>query len=236
MGKEDTFICMELAANFFLDRGIKQRMFQFAPVYVSAESMRWWLGRNGFAKQKCILSTKEEGQIEDEEDDEEEDYFNQHPEKASGDVSCHRDEHNHKDRGKYAWYDEHAPPMAFWVGGADNLVDGRRLLRRFERGREPHVDIVHKKIIENYEHLDVIWAMDVVEKVSKEIKEVLWKTAPVEARRVCRTPKGCENTEQWTRSRRAEDDPETVVERGARGPEDDEKNEKEHEVEKLPSP
>ena len=26
------------------DRGLRDRMFQFAPVYVSAESMRWWLG------------------------------------------------------------------------------------------------------------------------------------------------------------------------------------------------
>lgn len=32
------------------DRGLKNRMFQFAPVYVSAESMRWWLGRECFAK------------------------------------------------------------------------------------------------------------------------------------------------------------------------------------------
>ena len=126
--------------------------------------------------------------------------------------------------------------MAFWVGGADNLVDGRRLLRRFERGREPHVDIVHKKIIENYEHLDVIWAMDVVEKVSKEIKEILWKTAPAEARQVCRTPEGCENTEQWTPSRRSADNGHTVVERSARGPEDDENNEKARDEEELPSP
>ena len=46
-------------------------MFQFAPVYVSAESMRWWLGRECFAKQKCILSTREENTMEDEEDAEE---------------------------------------------------------------------------------------------------------------------------------------------------------------------
>lgn len=32
------------------DRGLRDRMFQFAPVYVSAESMRWWLGRECFAK------------------------------------------------------------------------------------------------------------------------------------------------------------------------------------------
>ncbi len=32
------------------DRALNHRMFQFAPVYVSAESMRWWLGRECFAK------------------------------------------------------------------------------------------------------------------------------------------------------------------------------------------
>lgn len=32
------------------DRGLRDRMFQFAPVYVSAESMRWWLGRECFAQ------------------------------------------------------------------------------------------------------------------------------------------------------------------------------------------
>ena len=52
------------------DRGLRNRMFQFAPVYASAESMRWWLGRECFATQKCILATREEGQIEDKEDEE----------------------------------------------------------------------------------------------------------------------------------------------------------------------
>jgi hypothetical protein len=73
------------------------------------------------------------------------------------------------------------------------LVDGRRLLRRFDRGREPHVNVVHKKIIEGYEHLDVIWAMDVIEKVGREVKDVIWATASEEARMQCRTPTGCKD-------------------------------------------
>ena len=52
------------------DRGLRDRMFQWAPVYVSAESMRWWLGRECFAKHKCILATREEGKLEDKEDEE----------------------------------------------------------------------------------------------------------------------------------------------------------------------
>lgn len=221
------------------DRRLRSRMFQFAPVYVSSESMRWWLGRDCFAKQKCILSTREEGQLEDEEDEEEDYFSSQHPENTPGDLSCHREGHHHKDHGRYSWYDEKAPPMAFWVGGNDNLVDGKRLLRRFERGREPYVDVVHKKIIENYEHLDVIWAIDVIEKVSKEVKEVLWKTAPPDAKSLCRTPVGCGDLKQWKRPRNGHslDSDRTVVEHGAQGDEERQRKQQKREEEKdMPSP
>lgn len=102
------------------------------------------------------------------------------------------------DRGQFAWYDEQVPPFALWVAGSDDLVDGKRLLRRFERGREPHVSIVHSKIIEGYEHLDVIWAIDSIEQVGKEVLETIWKTVPKELRDgVCRVPVGCEDVEFW---------------------------------------
>ena len=166
------------------DRGLRDRMFQFAPVYVSSESMRWWLGRECFAKQRCILATREEGKEEDIEDEEEE-----HEEVQK----------DQRDHGKTAWYDEHAPPFALWVAGSDDLVDGRRLLRRFERGREPHVRVVKAKVIEEYEHLDVIWAMDSIEKVGKEVRDVIWETASEEAKQVCRTPTGSEQKEENAR-------------------------------------
>jgi len=190
---------------------LRDRMFQFAPVYVSAESMRWWLGRECFAKQKCILATREEGRMEDEEDEEEDEvirryYDGEHTdtekspdrdgeERSGRDHSHipHQDRDTSEERGKYAWYNEQFPPLAMWVAGNDDLVDGRRLLRRFDRGREPHVNVVHKKIIEGYEHLDVIWAMDVIEKVGREVKDVIWATASEEARMQCRTPTGCED-------------------------------------------
>jgi hypothetical protein len=57
--------------------------------------------------------------------------------------------------------------------------------------------VVHAKVIEGYEHLDVLWAMDAIEKVGKEMREVLWKTAPAEARELCRTPKGCEGVREF---------------------------------------
>ena len=202
------------------EKDLRDRMFQFAPVYVSAESMRWWLGRECFAKQKCILATREEKIIEDKEDEQEERQINRSDEEESSDedesYSQPPDRETEEkvdkalrnkgdNRAKYAWYGPRTPPFALWVCGADKLVDGRRLLRRFERGREPHVDVVHSKVIEGYEHLDVIWAMDAIEKVGKEVREVLWKTAPEEARKVCRVPKGCEEvTEFYKREERSD--------------------------------
>jgi pimeloyl-ACP methyl ester carboxylesterase len=199
------------------ERDLRDRMFQFAPVYVSAESMRWWLGRECFAKQKCILATREEKVMEDEEDKKEDHKAtrDRSAEEHSDDSDDSKDTDDAKpgldvlsrskqgfqkrnsDNARFAWYGPNTPPFAFWVCGADDLVDGRRLLRRFERGREPFVDVVHSKIIEGYEHLDVIWAMDAIEKVGKEVREVLWKTAPEDARKICRTPKGCEDIQEY---------------------------------------
>lgn len=181
------------------DRGLRNRMFQFAPVYVSAESMRWWLGRECFAKHKCILSTKEVTQAE-EHIDGRSDGRPMSPRTQSA-VEAHR---KHP-KGSTAWYNKQAPPMAFWVCGDDDLVDGEKLLQRFEKGREPHVKVVHAKVIPEYEHLDVIWAMDAVDQVFKELREVLWKTCDV--REVCRVPEGCENVDPWKGSLRLDEEP-----------------------------
>ncbi|RHZ47495.1 putative ab-hydrolase associated lipase [Aspergillus thermomutatus] len=156
------------------DRGLRDRMFQFAPVYVSSETIRWWLGRGCFATQRCILATMEDTLAEMEED--------------------LRLQHNGDQPGPRtdtAWYGPQTPPFALWVAGSDALVDGRRLLQRFRGGREPHVQVVHSKVIEEYEHLDVLWAMDAVEQVGKEVRDVIYMTMPEEARKSCRVPKGC---------------------------------------------
>lgn len=172
------------------EQDLRDRMFQFAPVYVSSESMRWWLGRECFAKHKCILATKEEGRLEDEEDeDDDDDDESDRSNKATADK---QDEAGKARKGSTAWYNSQVPPFALWVAGSDDLVDGRRLLRRFRTTREPYVRVVHAKVIEEYEHLDVIWAMDSIEQVGKEVREVLWKSTSAEAREACRVPKGCE--------------------------------------------
>ncbi|KAI1082751.1 alpha/beta-hydrolase [Whalleya microplaca] len=179
------------------ERDLRNRMFQFAPVYVSAESMRWWLGRECFAKHKCILSTKEQWRKEDREDGTdgplaETDSLRIVP--ATLDESG--EHHQRRPKGSTAWYNEQICPFAMWVAGNDDLVDGKKLLQRFERGREPYVNIVHSKVLPEYEHLDVIWAMDAVDQIFQEIREVLWKTCNV--RDECRVPKGCENVPAWT--------------------------------------
>ncbi|KAJ5531678.1 hypothetical protein N7527_005071 [Penicillium freii] len=164
------------------ERDLRHRMFQFAPVYVSAESMRWWLGSDSFAKHKCILSTDNELLQE----------TNANPHTRDP-VSDHGDDPADACLGTPApspWYGPRTPPFAFWIGGSDALVDGRRLLNRFQSGREPHVSLVHSKIIEEYEHLDVLWAMDAIDQVGREVSRVIWTTVPDDARQICRTPRG----------------------------------------------
>lgn len=155
------------------DRGLRNRMFQFAPVYISSETIQWWLGPECFANHKCILSTHETTLQELDED--------HRIERGLDDESSRTDT---------AWFGPQAPPFALWVAGSDDLVDGRPLLRRLQNGREPHVRVVHAKVIEEYEHLDVLWAMDAIEQVGKEVRQVLWATVPDDARSVCRTPRG----------------------------------------------
>ncbi|KAK5071809.1 hypothetical protein LTR64_004413 [Lithohypha guttulata] len=165
------------------DKGIRDRFFQFAPVYVSSESMRWWLGRECFAKHKCILSTKEE--------DVQEDSSRDSSAKSSGPLGTTKETGQEKGT---PWYDERAPPFAMWIAGSDGLVDGRRLLDRFEQGREPHVNVVRSKVIEEYEHLDVLWAIDSIEKVGSEVKQVIWQTMSKEDRQRCQSIDGVTDT------------------------------------------
>lgn len=202
------------------DRGLRDRLFQFSPTYASAESMRWWLGRECFAKQKCILATREDVLREEALDAMHEQRHlqtqNQQDQQHRADsrLQVARDLSPAKDRcdraededrsASAAWYDARFPPLAMWVAGADGIVDGRRLLRRFATGREPSVQVVHEKVVEGYEHLDVIWAVDAIEQVGVEVRRVVWATAF--ETQGCEIPLGCEAVERiedW-RDRRTE--------------------------------
>ncbi|KAL4886808.1 Alpha/Beta hydrolase protein [Aspergillus karnatakaensis] len=158
------------------DYGLRDRMFQFAPVYVSTETIRWWLGADGFSTHQCILATKETCLAEVDED---------------RCIQVRSTEHE-TTPSDTAWFGPDTPPLALWVGGSDQLVDGRKLLERLESGREPHVQVAHAKVIEEYEHLDVLWAMDAIEQVGREVRQVLWETMPANARAVSVMPRGVE--------------------------------------------
>lgn len=164
------------------ERDLRHRMFQFAPVYVSAESMRWWLGSECFAKHRCILSTLEETTHGTHKSHRRDTELEQGDDPSDACLGVRG--------GDAAWFGPQTPPFALWVAGSDGLVDGRRLLDRLYGGREPHVRVVHSKVIEEYEHLDVLWAMDAIEQVGKEVRQVLWTTMSEDARRICRAPRG----------------------------------------------
>lgn len=180
------------------DRGLRNRLFQFAPVYVSSETMRWWLGKDGFASNKCILSTKDIVQYEGEMDS----VGSRMTTKAGMETKTGGTNLGHSNGSEPSptrrhnvpastpWYNEQVPPFAMWVCGNDELVDGKRLLRRLQNGREPHVKMVYSKVIDQYEHLDVIWALDAVEQVFEEMRGVLWKTCYDQEK--FRVPKGCD--------------------------------------------
>ncbi|OJD11134.1 hypothetical protein AJ78_08037 [Emergomyces pasteurianus Ep9510] len=172
------------------DRGLRPRHFQFSPIYTSAECMRWWLGKGGFADHGCILSTREQMAREDAEDAR---YEIQIVEKGmETGVSSVRFPHSadiDADVASAAWYDDRVPPLALWVAGSDQLIDGDRLLRRLKGRREPYVRVVHSRVIEEYEHLDVIWAIDSIEKVGMEVKEVIWECVKEGVRGICLAPK-----------------------------------------------
>ncbi|KAF3391294.1 Sterol esterase 1 [Penicillium rolfsii] len=165
------------------ERDLRDRMFQFAPVYVSAEIMRWWLGSDGFAKHKCILATEDQSASEADVDHHVQGEVGREHGDDPGD-SCL------PVPGDTAWFGPQVPPFALWVGGSDALVDGRRLLHRLEGGFEPHLRVVHSKVIEEYEHLDVLWAMDAIDQVGKEVRQVIWNTIPDDVRGICRVPRG----------------------------------------------
>src|SRR5690606_10883326 len=71
------------------------------------------------------------------------------------------------------WFPSGMPPVACWVPENDGLVDGQLLLERLRK--EKNVRLVHERVIPRYQHLDVLWAIDAVEKVGREVAGVVWK-------------------------------------------------------------
>ncbi|PVH78911.1 alpha/beta-hydrolase [Cadophora sp. DSE1049] len=163
------------------DRGVRDRNFLFAPTRISALAMQWWLSREGFAYHGSILSSHEQVQREVEEDLLQ-DYSRNVPGKIEEDFATSLlEKHVREPRAPESWFPDgisdapgsRPPPMAFWIAGDDTLCDGRELLNRFERGREPGMRVLEggKNVVEGYSHLDVVWACDVIERVGWGVRD-----------------------------------------------------------------
>ena len=67
------------------------------------------------------------------------------------------------------------PPVSLYVGGRDKLVDGGKLIERFEEV-ESAVVVIRAQIDEDYEHLDCLWSMDCIERIGVRVKKDIWST------------------------------------------------------------
>src|SRR5690606_3482052 len=175
------------------DRTLRRRLFIFSPTMVSAESMRWWLGRECFATKKCILGTQHHDvdPMEDEQQRKERQARGEHTPKAETDRKKMASYFSTTAKpiapsppetpgGDRPWFPKSFPPLAMWVAGADTLVNGFALLDRFKSGREPNVEVVKGEVIDEYEHLDGLWAIDAIDKVGRGVAESIWKTGEKE--------------------------------------------------------
>ncbi|KAH8921157.1 alpha/beta-hydrolase [Atractiella rhizophila] len=75
------------------------------------------------------------------------------------------------------WWDHNFPPLMIAYGKLDTLVLGEPLVQRIKE-REPDVRLVKVVALENYDHLDLTWSVDAVERVFVHIKDTIEDSAP----------------------------------------------------------
>jgi|SRR5437667_12829001 len=80
------------------------------------------------------------------------------------------------------------PPVSLYVGGKDTLVDGRKLLERFQEV-ETDVIVLRGQVDDDYEHLDCLWSFDCIERVGQKVRRDIWSTIAVDEVIV---PEGCQ--------------------------------------------
>jgi len=88
------------------------------------------------------------------------------------------------------------PPVSLYVGGRDKLVDGGKLIERFDKV-ETDVVVIRSQIDQDYEHLDCLWSIDCIERVGEKVKYDIWATA-TELDVV--VPAGCRKDDQGIQS------------------------------------
>ncbi|KAI5304491.1 hypothetical protein KEM56_006444 [Ascosphaera pollenicola] len=213
------------------ERHLRARMFGFAPVFVSAEHMWWWLSKTGFAGRGCmfwegdadpVIRLEEVGaKLEPEpsmEEVRERDIrtgviTEDNPAVGEG-TKKRQNEYDPNSPGIPAslpsnpfhppvvaphidentpWFSTPTPPLALFIPACDELVDGPRLLKRLTAGKhpytsptpsthpssstceiEPNANICHVSILDDYEHLDPLWAIDSVDRVGTKIRDIVW--------------------------------------------------------------
>ena len=126
------------------ERGKTARHFMFSPVYVSVKLMQWWLSLDG-SKVSFIQDSATLLFPEN---------------KRWFDLPDNVIE----DRNLY-------PKILMIVPRRDKLVDGFRLVDHFNKFEDPR--IFKYWIIDEYSHLDVLWATTVLDKVGKPLLEAL---------------------------------------------------------------
>lgn len=88
------------------------------------------------------------------------------------------------------------PPISLYVGGRDKLVEGRKLIERFDQV-ETDIVVIRTQIDEDYEHLDCLWSMDCIERIGVRVKEDIWSTTLEQDIIV---PEGCRKEDQGMRA------------------------------------
>ncbi|KAI5283875.1 hypothetical protein KEM52_003187, partial [Ascosphaera acerosa] len=226
------------------ERDLRARMFGFAPVFVSAEHMWWWLSKGGFAGRGCMMwdgdedpvvrleemgSTKLQQPSADElrqREAQASDYAAE-SDAESSDAPVGLPDVAKQTRDEFAphtpiipatlpsnayrppsvsslpdfdapWFSTPTPPMALFIPARDKLVDGPRLLQRLTSGKpayapgspslhpsstreqEPNANICHVSILDNYEHLDPLWAIDTIDRVGTKVRDIVWSEVQTE--------------------------------------------------------
>lgn len=134
------------------DRDLRDRHFLFSPVSISVKLMVWWLSSDssviGFnnGSGKIFPDALTFFPVEDESP-------------KNGNEHCHVNKTRQNTR--------HFPRILMFIPKQDRLVDGERLINHFVN-HEPH-SLYKLWYIDEYSHLDVLWAHDVIERIGKPI-------------------------------------------------------------------
>ena len=138
------------------DKPIRDRHFLFSPVNVSVNLMQWWLSSDpkspSFKHGSHLVFPDDKiwFPVEDKNTGLESKECHLNPEKPSA---------------------SHFPRILMFIPKQDRLVDGERLINHFIN-KENH-DIFKIWYIDEYSHLDVLWANDVITRIGVPLVESL---------------------------------------------------------------